>query len=682
MSLMVVDVEVLKNMLEMCLEMEFVGRTMYLFSAVSSLVVGMGPRLWCLLQLLLVVGVYGSEILLQVNSPYNTLTMDPHTIHFSHAKGEAQVKWGLTFPQGINRELCDEGDACLDFGVAKVVVTTEDHCQKVSWVASNVVELEDCIIMEGHWYGGGEQISQPWPIEKEPRDETAFITADMLQNPSRWYGGVTEAYWISSTGLAVRVEETTPLFLSVPDLDGDSVADELCLKARYELPYVAMPGSNLTLDYFLCSADDIRKVHEATYPLFFSLPESVPDARMIEEPIWSTWAEYKTEVNDTRVLALAKEITNRGFNNSQVEIDDDWETCHGNAVFNPDHFPDPKAVVDQLHSEGFRVTLWIHPFINDDCEAFAYPDQQGYFVKDSEGQTQKTHWWQGSSAGIIDFSNEEAVAWWSQRLLDLKEETGIDSFKFDAGEASWLPDVYTLNVDERFWPNAYTQEYVDTVSQFGNMIETRVARGTQRHNIFVRMLDKDSIWGSYNGLKSLVPTLLHFGILGYPFVLPDMVGGNGYGDLPGRELFMRWAQANAFMPAIQFSFLPWNYDDQVTELSLEVTRLHSQMGPLLQRLAQEATTSVAPIARPTWWLCPDLESCLTADQQFLLGDDLLVVPVVEEGATTLEVVVPPGSWQQAGTDQVIEGPITLTLNDITLESIVYFTRQSSKRVKH
>nr|XP_053655552.1 uncharacterized protein LOC128704429 isoform X1 [Cherax quadricarinatus] len=57
------------------------------------IVVGMGPRLWCLLQLLLVVGVYGSEILLQVNSPYNTLTMDPHTIHFSHAKGKIKIMY-------------------------------------------------------------------------------------------------------------------------------------------------------------------------------------------------------------------------------------------------------------------------------------------------------------------------------------------------------------------------------------------------------------------------------------------------------------------------------------------------------------------------------------------------------------------------------------------------------------
>ncbi|MPC31672.1 putative family 31 glucosidase KIAA1161 [Portunus trituberculatus] len=68
---------------------------------------------------------------------------------------------------------------------------------------------------------------------------------------------------------------------------------------------------------------------------------------------------------------------------------------------------------------------------------------------------------------------------------------------------------------------------------------------------------------------------------------------------------------------------------QVTKLCREVTRLHTQYKPLLLSLAQEATTSVSPMMRPTWWLCPTVEECLTADQmKFLVGDDLLVVPVV------------------------------------------------------
>ena len=89
------------------------------------------------------------------------------------------------------------------------------------------------------------------------------------------------------------------------------------------------------------------------------------------------------------------------------------------------------------------------------------------------------------------------------------------------------------------------------------------------------MLDKFSTWGYDNGLKSMVTTLLQFGLVGsiskyrncvtefvsgYSFVLPDMIGGNGYKGAPSRELYIRWLQVNVFMPAMQISYVPWMYD--------------------------------------------------------------------------------------------------------------------------
>lgn len=78
------------------------------------------------------------------------------------------------------------------------------------------------------------------------------------------------------------------------------------------------------------------------------------------------------------------------------------------------------------------------------------------------------------------------------------------------------------------------------------------------------MWDKDSRWGYDNGLKSMIPSLLQFSIAGYPFVLPDMIGGNAYaGEIPSKELYIRWMQANIFMPAVQFSLVPWKFDAEV-----------------------------------------------------------------------------------------------------------------------
>merc|ERR1711962_1579508 len=92
---------------------------------------------------------------------------------------------------------------------------------------------------------------------------------------------------------------------------------------------------------------------------------------MLVDPIWSTWAQFKTNINQSAVIKLAENIQEFGFSASQIEIDDNWETSYGNAEFDRSEtkFPDPKSIVNQIKSleNKPRVTLWIHPFINMVC---------------------------------------------------------------------------------------------------------------------------------------------------------------------------------------------------------------------------------------------------------------------------------------------------------------------------
>ncbi|KAL7641349.1 UNVERIFIED_CONTAM: hypothetical protein RMT77_008488 [Armadillidium vulgare] len=598
-----------------------------------------------------------------------------------HKKGIPLVNWGLTLKKDLKWSSCKDGEKCLDFGVAKVVSSYANNCETIQWMSWTLLELKDCVNLTGlgHWYGGGQQYRQPWPVESNPREEVPFVTADML-NDKHLYGSVSERFWLSSYGIFVRVDDDVPLFFSMPDEDGDGKADQMCFSSRYERPFVSEDSNSpITLTYHLCYGDDIRQVYELSFPQFFSYPNGIPDEKMMTFPIWSTWAEYQTDINESKVLQFARSIKEKGFPNCQVEIDDKWETCYGDALFDSQKFPDPKNMVNALHEMGFRVTLWIHPFINNNCQSFSYADQKKYLIKDKNGNTQLTSWWQGKNiAGIIDFTNDEAVSWWTGRLKELLKKTGLDGFKFDAGETFWLPKNYTLEIEKKFWPNAYSTSYVDAVSNFGNICEVRVGYKSQKHPLFVRMLDKNSLWSSENGLRTLIPSLLHSGLLGYPFVLPDMVGGNAYEGKPSPELFVRWVQANTFMPSIQFSLLPWQFENQsinVSKISLEVSSLHSRFAPLLIDLAKKTLLGKGPIVRPTWWLCPMDEECLLADQQFLVGDDLLVTPVVIEAATSLDVVFPPGKWKRSdGDGQIYEGVSKQTLYDISIESNIYFER--------
>ena len=186
-------------------------------------------------------------------------------------------------------------------------------------------------------------------------------------------------------------------------------------------------------------------------------------------------------------------------------------------------------------------------------------------VQNEDGYPGITSWWQGSSAGYFDYSRQEAASWWSDRVRRLQTDFGFDSFKFDAGETNWLPANFSFShLPPSRQPNGYSESYVRNMESFGPIVEVRTGWKTQDVPIFTRMLDKSTVWTYENGLKTLIPTLLQFGIEGYPFVLPDMIGGNGYNVLrPEKELFVRWMQANVFMPALQFSYAPWDYDQEV-----------------------------------------------------------------------------------------------------------------------
>lgn len=88
-----------------------------------------------------------------------------------------------------------------------------------------------------------------------------------------------------------------------------------------------------------------------------------------------------------------------------------------------------------VESDGFKVSLWTHPFVNLDCYRHDIGKSKGYFVNSTRNAINTT-WWNGN-ASYVDFTNPEAATWWSNALHELLAKTGIDTLKFDAGEYSW-----------------------------------------------------------------------------------------------------------------------------------------------------------------------------------------------------------------------------------------------------
>jgi alpha-glucosidase (family GH31 glycosyl hydrolase) len=375
-------------------------------------------------------------------------------------------------------------------------------------------------------------------------------------------------------------------------------------------------------------------------------PTAIPDQTMFRKPIWSTWAQYHKEINQSLVMEFANNIIKYNFTHSQLEIDDDWTPKYGDMDFNVAKFPNAEAMVQQLNDIGFRVTVWLHPFFNIDSSAFLEAASNSFLIKQFESpQPALVSWWDGKLAGIIDATNPKAVEWYLNKTTFLQQTYNISSFKFDAGEVNWLPLVYSADLNI---PNEYTKHWAKLAYESDSMIrhqEVRVGCKSQDLPIFVRMLDKDSNWDYTNGLKTLIPTALTFGILGYPFILPDMIGGNAYYSNPEKELYIRWMQANVFLPSLQFSIVPWQYDDEVINLTRQYIQLHEDYTDTILNLAREAITTGAPIIRPLWWIAPLDEVALTVDSEFLLGDDILVAPVLDKGAVSRDVYLPAGQWK-------------------------------------
>ena len=228
-------------------------------------------------------------------------------------------------------------------------------------------------------------------------------------------------------------------------------------------------------------------------------------------------------------------------------------------------------------------------------------------------------------------------------------------------------------------------------SNLGNMIEVRIGSQSQHLPIFVRMLDKDSNWElSRNGLTSVLTTTLVMSILGYPFVLPDMIGGNAYGQnrlttnaYPDYELFIRWTQLNAFLPTMQFSIPPWFYNNikttDVNKICKAMVDLHEFIvSPTLLKFAHVTTETGEPIIRPMWWIDSSDAQNLIIYDQFIVGDKFLVAPVLQKGATKRDIYIPIGTWLDGNINgKSYTGPIWIRNYDSPLEIIPYFINKNA-----
>lgn len=551
-----------------------------------------------------------------------------------------------------------------------------DHWLLSTSPADSPVEIK--IQLPGYWYGGGELINQHHPLNKLMMHSAPFHTFD---NGPTGLSGVINPAWFSSNGTLIIVDSPFELGINQPPADYPRFKWSFATDGRgafSDRPFLDNGGMGDGLFTFKGNALDFKfSFSENAVTAYenqvkhFGHPTELPPEGLFTKPTWTTWARYKTAINQEVVLKFADEIIVNDYPYHVMEIDDRWQVYYGDLEFDPQRFPNPKTMIDELHAKGFKVTTWVIPFLDERSNAFAEGTKNGWLVRQPDGSPYLAPWWQGHG-GLLDVTNPSALEWFFERLNRLKVRTGCDGFKFDAGEACFLPDDAVTH--QKIHSNEYTKMYVDAVAKHHRLTEVRSGWKNQTAPIFFRQWDKTTSWGLDNGLHSVLTGALAMSMAGYPFTLPDMVGGNEYDEKADADMMIRWTQLNALLPSMQFSLAPWDYGADATELCRRFANLHVEFAPKILEIARASISKGQPIIRPIFWLDPTDERALTCDDEFLLGDEFLVAPVITPNTRKRDVYLTRGKWRYYWTKRIVEGPAKIQNLLTPLEYLPFFER--------
>ena len=397
---------------------------------------------------------------------------------------------------------------------------------------------------------------------------------------------------------------------------------------------------------------------------------ATPAEAMFAGPQYSTWIEMPFLPTQPGVLDYVSGLLDAGFPPGLVIIDDSWSATYGTWQFDLSRFPDPTSMIETLHSWGCPVMLWIVPFVSPDTRRFRDLEKRDLLVRDAVGSTAIRHWWNGYSA-VLDISNPDAQAQLCADLDRLVREHGVDGFKFDGGD---LRDFRSGDQNAAMTdPTGQCEVWARLASRYP-FNELRACWKMGGQPLAQRLHDKPPLWGA-GGLLSLIPEAIAQGLIGHPFVCPDMVGG---GDLKyfsdeqplDQELFVRYAQCAALFPMMQFSVSPARVlDPPYLQAVQAAVRLRQRLTPEILELVKDAAATGEPILRSVGYHFSGYEH---VHDQFLLGERILVAPVLRPGATARSVEIPPGVWIDADGGSMT-GPCTIE-RTVSLESVPWFRR--------
>ncbi len=396
-------------------------------------------------------------------------------------------------------------------------------------------------------------------------------------------------------------------------------------------------------------------------------------------PLWalgfhqSRWG-YRSE---GELLALAREFRAREIPCDALYLDIDYMDGFRVFTWDPERFPDPHRLAAALRDQGFHLVTIVDPGVKVEEQYRVYTEGRdaGYFCRTFLDEEYHNVVWAGPSA-FPDFTNSRARFWWGAQHAALTD-AGVAGVWCDMNEPTvFLPTPATLPPDVVHGGADEPHLHAEVHNLYGSLMARATREGLealrpdQRPVVISRSgyagLQRDALhWTGDNSswwehLWMSMPQLQNLGLSGLSWIGTDI--GGFAGDATG-ELVARWTEVGIFQPFCRNHSAwnsrrqePWAFGEPYESAIREMLRLRQRLIPYLYSLFDECGRSGAPILRPLLYQYPEDETVYSKEDEFLLGDALLVAPIARPATEYRAVYLPAGTWFQFWTGERVDGP--------------------------
>ncbi len=439
------------------------------------------------------------------------------------------------------------------------------------------------------------------------------------------------------------------------------------------------------MDYWITAGDSPGAILENYTAVTGRAPE-FPESLL---GLWQCKLRYRTQAE---VLEVARRYKSEGIPIDMLIIDYFHWTYQGDWKFDPRYWPDPKAMIEELHSMGIKVMVSVWPSVDRRSENFAPLWERGWLMRTERGAAQ-TYDYQGDCVQIDLFRKEMRDFLWETCERSYRS-LGVDGFWLDNAE----PDLGVYDFDHyryskgsalrctALYPQLFSRAFYEHMGPGSvNLIRSCWA-GSQKYGNVVWSGDVPS---TFEAFRDQLTAGLNMGLAGIPWWTTD-IGGfmtDDAEDPAFRELLIRWFQFAVFSPVLRLhgdrgphdipplderdwggGYLPtgrpnelWSYGEEVYALLRKWLRRRWALKPYLKELYGEASRTGAPLMRPMFWEFPEDPLCWEAEDQYMFGPRYLVAPVLELGAVSRRVYLPAGRWKLLSTGEEFSGGGVFTL---------------------